>query len=340
MNICVLLTSVGGLVSAGIIDNLRKIPEVSKIIGTDTLSDAIGFYMVDKGYVVPNGESPEYISVLTNIIEKENVDVVIPCSDEEVLALSKYKEFFRAKNVAIICSSYAITSVAIDKGRMLTFLQGQGVQVPKFYLPLTTDELIQAATELGYPTKAVVVKPRRGRGGRGFRILKEAVDVLSTRDSHEMKLEWFVDAIHLQDHLDVVLMEYLPGEDYSVDVLADNGRILFIVPRKRIKIILGPSRVGEVFWDKEIVNIVELIVDKFKFNSNVNIQLKCSIYPDKNPMIYEINPRISGTIVASAAAGIDLLHYGIRHAFGLDLPLSTLPRPIKMIRYIKEYFVD
>jgi carbamoyl-phosphate synthase large subunit len=339
MKICILLTCVGGLVAPGVIDSLRQLREVSRIIGTDLFEGAIGFHMADKGYVVPKGDSTEYIHVISDIIEREAVDVVIPFSDEEVVTLSRYKESFEAKGVAILCSPYEITSIAIDKGSMLTFLQEQGVPVPRFCLPRKTAELAEAAKELGYPSKPVVVKPRLGRGGRGFKILQEEVDVLSSRDSQVMKLEWYVDAVQQHEPLEVILMEYLPGDDYSVDVLADNGRPLFIVPRRRIKSILGPSQVGEVFWNQEIVDLVKLVVKIFGFNSNVNIQLKYSGRPNIAPNVYEINPRVSGTIVAGTAAGIDLLYYGIKHALGFELRTGIFPRPVKMIRYLREYFV-
>lgn len=338
MKTCILLTSVGGMVSPGIIDNLRNIPGVGRIIGTDATAEAIGFHFVDKAHVVPKGDSPDYIAVLTELADQESVDVIIPCSDEEVLALSQHKEALKKNGTSVICSSQEITSVAIDKGSMLNFLEQSRVPVPKYYLPTLKSEFIEAVENLGYPSRPVVVKPRRGRGGRGFRVLRENVDMLGTRDSQEIKLNWFLEAVPEQRLPEIVLMEFLPGEDYSVDVLAGKGQLFFVVPRRRIKAISGPSQIGEVVWNQEVVNTVELITERFGFDSILNIQLKYPASPSKMPMIYEINPRVSGTIVASTAAGIDLLDYGIKHALGLDIPNRLLPQPIKMTRYFKEYF--
>jgi carbamoyl-phosphate synthase large subunit len=338
MDICILITSVGGLVSPGIIDNLRSMPEICRIIGTDVLSEAIGFYMVDKGYIVPHGDAPDYIDVLSMIVEREAVNIIVPCSDEEVLTLSRHKDAFNERGVAILCSSYDVTSVAIDKGSMLTFLQERGLALPRFHLPTTITELFEAAKEFGYPSRPIVVKPSRGRGGRGVKILREDINVLETRDSQEMKLEWFAEA--LGQHVEgLVLMEYLSGQDYSVDVLADRGCLLYVVPRKRIKAILGPSQIGETVWNQAVVDMVEAVVSAFGFDSNVNIQLRCTAH-DERPMVYEINPRVSGTIVAGNAAGVDLLGYGVRHALGWDVPSGITMRPVRMIRYLKEYFVD
>lgn len=338
MSICILLTSVGGMVSPGIIENLRNIPKIDRIIGTDMSAEAIGFHFVDKGYIVPRGDAPDYITVLSELSERESVDVIIPGADEEVLALSRHKDTFKKKGISIICSPYDITSVAIDKGSMLTFLEQSGVSVPKYYLPTSKSELLKAVDELGYPSRPVVIKPRRGRGGRGFRVLKEDIDILGTRESRDIRLKWFMDVVPENKLSEIVLMEYLPGDDYSVDVLAGKGELFFVIPRRRIKAILGPSLIGEVVWNQEVVNVVEQVTKIFGFDSITNIQLKYSAAPEEMPMIYEINPRVSGTIVASTAAGIDLLNCGIKYALGMDIPAHTLPCPVKMTRYLKEYF--
>ena len=339
MKLCVLITSVGGLVSPGIIENLRSLPEVSQIIGVDASGETIGSYMVDKYYNVPMGDDPEYVKVISDIASRENVNVMIPASDEEVFALSFHKKSFEKKGIAILCPKYEIVATVIDKGSMLSFLKQHNFPVPNFFLPTSIEEVIQAAERLGYPSKPVVVKPRRGRGGRGFRILRENINGLNTRYSNEMRLHWFIEAVKQQEPLEIVMEEYLTGEDYSVDVLADNGHLLFVVPRRRIRAILGPSQLGVVIWNQEIVDIVQSIVRIFGISFNVNIQLKYS--NDHKPLVYEINPRISGTIVASAAAGVDLLREGIRYALGLgpSIPPMSKPKPLKMIRYLKEYFV-
>ena len=339
-NANVLVTSVGGLVAPGIIENLRRIPEVSRIVGVDASLDAIGFFMVDKSYVVPRGDENGYMDVLWSIIKTESVNLIIPASDEEVLTLSSHEISLREEGVAVLCPPFDIVSMVTDKGCMLKHLREKGFSVPKFYLPKTKKEVVEAAKALGYPEKPVVVKPRRGRGGRGVIVVKEKdFQVLKARGLVQMKLEWILDILSAEEISEIVLVEYLPGDEYSVDILADQGRVLFIMPRKRIKAILGPSQVGEIDWNEEVIDVVTALVQKCKFHSIANIQLKYSYYG--KPLITEINPRISGTIVASVAAGVNLIQEGIRHAFGLEptIPPMTHPQYVKMIRYLKEYFI-
>jgi len=57
-----------------------------------------------------------------------------------------------------------------------------------------------------------------------------------------------------------------------VDALADNGRPMYIIPRKRVKVIGGPSQIGEIIQNEEVKDMVRRIIKAFNFN--VNIQLK------------------------------------------------------------------
>jgi len=335
----IILTSVGGLVAPGIIKSLKRAAlqngERLFIIGTDMRGDSVGFHFVDKCYVVPRGDSEEYNSVLLEIAENNNIDVIVPCSDEELLSVSKEREKFIKKGITPICSHWETVYRANDKGLMLKFLKDKNIPVPDFYLPLNIKDVEKAAEELGYPFNPVVVKPRLARGGRGFKILEEEVDLLK---SNSLKLEYIIDILkNYEKFPEIVVMEYLPGEEYSVDALAYNGAPLYIIPRKRIRALGGPSIVGEIVQNNEVKEMVDRIIRAFGFHLNVNIQLK---YSRRGlPLVYEINPRVSGTIVANEAAGVNLLYFGIKLAMGKEIPKQTSIRRVKMLRYFEEVFI-
>lgn len=335
-----ILTSVGGLVSPGMIESLKRTGEPFYIVGIDMQPDAIGFHFVDNNYVVPKGDSHDYIPCLMGIAKKEDIQVIVPCSDEELLSISKAKKDFEREGIIPVCSDYEIISVAIDKGAMLEFLRTKAIPTPSFCLPKDIGELRRGAEALGYPDNPIVAKPRLSQGGRGFRILKEQFDLLGSRESYFMKVTHLIEIIkEYEEFPSIVLMEYLPGDEFSVDALADNGEPLYIVPRKRIRTIGGPSQIGEVVQNEEVKDMVKSIIQSFGFNFNVNVQLKYSSRFGGQPLVYEINPRVSGTIVANEAAGVNLLYYGIRKAMGLDIPKHAHIKEVKMIRYLKEFFI-
>jgi carbamoyl-phosphate synthase large subunit len=334
----ILITSVGGLVAPGIIKSLKqKATENSEnmyIVGTDMRSGSVGFHFVDKSYIVPSGESKNYNSALLKIARENNVNLIVPCSDEELLSISREKQIFLENGIIPICSDYTNIVNANDKGLMLKKLQENKVVVPKYYLPSSIEDVKKAAENLGYPSQPFVIKPRIARGGRGFKLIKENVTLY---DNNCLNLEHLLGILNPDEIEKFILMEYLPGEEYSVDALALNGKALYIIPRKRITALGGPSIVGEIVENKEVRRFVENVIGIFNLHLNINIQLK---YSSKNmPLIVEINPRTSGTIVANGAAGINLLYYGIKLAMGEDIPYDMkFISNMKMQRYFEEVF--
>ena len=105
----VLLTSVGGLVAPRIIQTLRKSAKEDDkrifIVGTDMRKDVVGFYFVDKSYVVHPGTSEGYIQKIHEICKDENINIIIPASDEELLAISMEREKFVKQGTIPICSN-------------------------------------------------------------------------------------------------------------------------------------------------------------------------------------------------------------------------------------------
>ena len=132
-------------------------------------------------------------------------------------------------------------------------------------------------------------------------------------------------------------MEYLPNNDYSVDILAKNGEIIAMVPKIREVKSHGPSLVSKVDYNPKIVSLVKKISKVFNLNHNVNIQLRLG--DDGEPYPYEINPRIAGTIAACNHIGLNLIYYGIKLALKevVKSP-SKYKKNSTMIRYYEELY--
>jgi len=331
----VLLTCAGGLVAPGIIRLIKDMPEVERVVAANASDEAIGFYFADEHHVIPMGDSPGYADALLQLCRDEDISVVIPASDEEVGAVSVARNRF-VPEVGVVCSSGEATTCALDKGDMLSFLKARGIAVPDYSLPVSKEELVRETERLGYPNRPVVAKPRRGRGGRGVRILEPRVDVAFGRSMQGLKLEWYVDSIRDEDVEKIILMEHLPGADYSIDTLSRQGELVGVAPRRRLTALGGPSQTGEVVQDESLTEQVGQIVKAFGFDSLANIQLKENA--DGVPCVYEINPRISGTIAAASAAGTCLLEGAIRQAAGLPVMVERASE-LKMVRYLKEFYI-
>ncbi|MBU1147274.1 MAG: ATP-grasp domain-containing protein [Candidatus Omnitrophica bacterium] len=339
----ILMTSVGGLVAPNMMRSLRHSTDNNIfIVGVDAKHDAVGFHFADKSYVVLPGESEGYGRQLLNIAEKENIDVVLPLSDEELLALASYKRRFEKKGICVACSEFEVVKTALDKGLMLQFLKDKGLPCPDFRIPNSLKELERSVLELGYPKKRVVFKPRRGRGARGFWLLDDDLDkkkmILESRERQQITLGWLLEALDGKGRFpDILVMEYLSGSDFNVDVLAWRGDSFYIVPNERLVPDAGPVQVGCIRRDKKVGEVVRRVVKEFNFDYYVNVEVAYRNISE--PFVYEINPRISAPIVANKAAGIDLLNYGIRLALGERVSTGLRIKETRMFRFWDEVFI-
>jgi carbamoyl-phosphate synthase large subunit len=139
----------------------------------------------------------------------------------------------------------------------------------------------------------------------------------------------------LYEAQDQVVMEYLPGDEYSVDILCDKGKALTIIPRVREKVKAGVTMVGTTVPDKKIEELSRLIVEKFKLHGIVGLQFKRDA--DGEPRVFECNPRVQGTIMLSELSGGNILLNGFNIAVGSPIEEGER-RIVTMRRYLEEIY--
>lgn len=340
----IMITSSGGSAIRGIYDCLRAEDTPFHITGVDANPHAIGRHFADSFFTVPYAHSPDYIHEMIALSRKNKIDLIIPGSDEEVLALSKNRNSFTDINTRVLASSYDSCKIASDKGLLLNHLKKNTIEVPEYRLPESVEELKQAVLDLGYPEKKIIIKPRTSRGARGFWILdsKQKAEnyLFQDRSRQTITFELFyLNALEIKPFPSVIVMEYLAGADYNIDVLADQGQTLYSIPIERIKPAAGPVQTGKTVHDSKIETCVKPIIQSLEFNYNINIEMA---YRDNdrngNPMIYEINPRISAPIAMHKHAGINLLYLGILLAMGETVDTKMEYHETIMERYFTEQY--
>jgi carbamoyl-phosphate synthase large subunit len=270
---------------------------------------------------------------------------VIPWSDDEVEVISYAASAFKQSGIAILCGSFQSISRTVDKGTMLKELKGTDIPIAEFEIASTPESVESAAIRLGYPKNPIVVKPRRSTCGKGLWILDPNIDLMQPYPGQRVTLSALVSLLEETRDSgkkipDYVVMQFLRGEDYSVDALADAGKPIFVIPRRRVKTIDGISQVSEVVDNQKVRSTVARIIRQFNLHLNINVQLLYPVGSVGEPLVYEINPRISGTIVANAASGVDLLYYGILLALGKTIAIDSSLRiqRTRMARFWSETY--
>ncbi|MDS0295231.1 ATP-grasp domain-containing protein [Halogeometricum luteum] len=343
-DIVVLITGAGAPGASGIIKSLRSVDERDvTIVGVDMNSHAYGFALVDEAYVVPAGGDDDYVPRLLDVATDENVDIVLPLTTAELEPLAAAKERFRAEGIEVAVSDPDALAAANDKGDLYEAVGDFGLSAAPTYRRVASEaEFLDAVRELGYPENPVCFKRPVASGMRGFRVLDPDRDRLDSLLNEKptaatTTLDEIVPVLSSGEEFpELVVMEFLPGAEYSVDVLAMGDEVGPVVPRSRERTRAGISFEGVVERNEDLIDAATEICRRLGLEYSVNLQFKYDA--DGTPKLLEINPRVSGTIIMCVGAGANFPYFAVKHALGEDIPPVDVDWGTRMIRYWQEVF--
>jgi carbamoyl-phosphate synthase large subunit len=338
----VLMTGAGAPGAAGILQCLWQDPSLN-ITVADADPDATGKYLANDFIEIPAGDSTDFIEFMTGICRQKNIHVVLPLVTKELLPFSHNTELFEATGTKIIISSPTALKIANNKSRLYEFLHAKGLPLPAFKVVRTVEEFEKAMNELNYSSRPICFKPSESNGSRGFRIVTDSIDESDLLFRHKPDSTYITPdnarrILSLKPFPELLVSEYLPGEEYSVDCLADHGEMLVAIPRLRKKIINGISVKGSFIEDLEVIGYCKKIISLLTLHGNIGIQFKANRQGQFFPI--EINPRVQGTTSAALGTGVNLPLLAIRQ----ELKLPILPEELQVKwgvhfgRYWREVF--
>jgi len=341
----VLLTGVGAPGAPGIIKSLRLVNERNiSIIGVDSdIKNSIGRGLVDKFSQISNADDPNFIEDLLDISKKNKVDVIVPLVTKELFKLSLNSSTFSENGIKVIVSDYDKLKLVNNKYELMNFAKQISIPVPDFRLVDSIEDFISKCYELGYPEKTICFKPPISNGMRGFRILNDSEDKMNSLINEKpnnvfIGFNEFINIARQSSYFpELLLMEYLPGQEYSVDALANGKQSICVIPRTREKIKMGISFVGETIFHKEIINYSEKIIEHLGLFGNIGFQFKEDEFG--KPKIIESNPRVQGTIILCTASGYNMVYNAIKIALNEKPIQYKIDWNVKMIRYWDEIFI-
>lgn len=340
-DVTVLMTGAGAPGASGVIKSLRVPQERTvSIVGVDMDPDAYGFTLVDEAHTVPDGMDDEYVPRMRELVDEVGADVVLPLTNPELEPLAAQKDELAA---TVMVSGTSALTAANDKGNLYGFLADAGLDAAPDYRRIATSEAFtDAVSALGYPDNPVCFKRPVASGKRGFRVLDPRSDRLEhllyeKPDSSVTTLEDVMTVLdQAPEFPELVVMEYLPGAEYSVDVLAMDGTVGPVIPRERKRTRAGITFEGTVEKREDLIVAATEICERLELSFNVNLQFKYDA--DGTPKLIEINPRISGTIVLCVGAGVNLPYLGVKYALREELPPVDVQWGTSMTRYWQEIF--
>ncbi len=342
-NVTVLVTAAGAQFSPGLVQCLRDNGERTiRVIGTDMYEDKTLISLFDKVYVVPEVTDLGYINALLDICKKEHVDVLLPFMSAELLLLIDRKDEFESIGTKISVSDRRSVELTNNKLKFYEFLRDNGLNVPKFASVRCADDLLSACETVGYPEKAVCVKATELSGSRGIRIIdasKSRFDILFEQkpNSFYTTFDELQATLCERDTMpEMMAMEFLPGAEGSVDLIADHGKILYMAYRESNVNLASIPQEATLADNQETYAIAEAVIEKLGLTGNADLDFKYD--ENGHPVLMEINPRIAATMQIFKVGGMNLPYLRVKMLLGEELPDIDIRYGVKMHRRYLEMF--
>lgn len=308
----VLVTGAGGPAGVAVIRSLLQRDDVEVFAG-DMDGWASGLYLVpaDRRRILSPGKSPSFVDELIAMCATDEIDVLFSTVDVELPPLARRRTELSA---ALAAPALDTLETCLDKFALAVRC------APLLRTPIT--HLVGPASSAAEWDFPIIVKPRSGAGSRGVRLVHSRADL---------------DALGDDDSL--IAQEMLPGDEYSVDVIANaEGHVVAAVPRTRTRVDSGVSIAGLTVRDAELEATATAVAQAIGLTGVANVQLR----RDTNgvPALLEVNPRFPGAMPLTIAAGVDMPSLALDLALGLDLPERVDFREIANVRFLEDVFVD
>lgn len=315
-----------------------------KIVGIDMADDDTIKQMVDIYYRVPPVNDERYVDEVLQICNKENVDIYFPNISAEVTKVSKRIKEFETLSVKVSIAD--ASTVAILNNKLLVYkkLKECGIKTPEFYAVNSVDDFLKGCETLNFPERPVCLKMVEESGSRGVRIIdnrRNRYQIFAHEKpnsfftSYEDMLEVLKEATLIEP---MMLVPYLSGNEYTVDLLADHGKVLYIAGRENVVSSMSIAQKSIVSKIEFAYELCSEIVRLFDYTGNIGFDF----LKDENgyPWLMDINPRLTATVSVIAAAGMNLPYLRLKQLLGEELPECTVQYGTTMVRRYAEYITS
>jgi carbamoyl-phosphate synthase large subunit len=290
---------------------LRQDKEI-KIIAADSNTLAPGLYLSHKGVMLPSFDDKCFFEKLIELTKKENINVIMPSLDTILLAFSEKAEEFKELGVKILVSDPETIRITRDKWQTYARL--------KDVIPYAKSFNDIREIDIDFP---LFIKPREGSGSK---------DAYKVNSKIELDFYWH----HIRN---AVIQEYLCGDEYTVDCLADmEGNLVACVPRKRIEIRDGISTKSLIVQDENLEKLAKLLAGHLAFKGPFFFQAKKDSYGSSK--VIEVNARIAGTMCPSSFSESNFHILGVRLAMGEKIQPPKVKYGVYLTRYWEEIYIS
>ncbi|MHC4646354.1 MAG: ATP-grasp domain-containing protein [Planctomycetota bacterium] len=289
------------------------------LIGTETTDLSSALQLCDRRFIVKPVNHPDYVAQLLRIVRQNNVKLLVPTIDTDLLLLAGNKARFAELGCLVLVSEPDVVEICQDKRKTHRFLLRHG-----FDTPLTFNiRSALSSKKLRWPC---FLKPWDGYASRGNAVV-----------NNRAELAFFAKRIP-----NVICQEFVRGVEHTCDVYVDfSMKVRCVVPRKRIEVRAGEVSKGQVVKHPLVMSQALRLVEILGAGPGV-VTLQLFITEDDKVKFIEINPRFGGGAPLSIKAGANFPKWILKELVGASpkIGFDSFKNGLVMLRYDGEVWVD
>ena len=265
---------------------------------------------------------PRWQFVLNNA-KQNNVKVLLTGRNGN--AYEAHREAFSAAGIRLLTGATSVSALATidDKFAFMQQCHAHNIPVAESWRFDNIDELNALLAK--HDHQPLCVKPVSGIFAQGFWRLDTGMDDDGGKASHwdsfehlyftedkKISTEQFISAYNNSEmvaEIPMLLMPFLSGQEYSIDVICEYGEVLAAITRHKT------GKIQHIGYDESVMAVVIPLIKSFGCDGIVSVQTKADDAGQHR--VLEINSRPSGGIGYTAHSGVDLTQVGFAYWLGL-----------------------
>jgi len=316
----ILVVNTGSIKKRFILQKLKKLEVKIIILNKDInwASDyADGWILAD---TTNHSESLQQVGKFIKESQETHIDGVITFWEDDVLLTSKISDKFN-----FIGIPFSIAKKIRNKYLFRDFCRLNNLPFTKFKIIKPNESIKEITKDISFP---MVIKPIFGSSS-AFVIKAENEDELKNSLNYIKKAMSASIESALTDGSEIMVEEYIDGDEVDMDILIQNGRMKFHAISDNSKTKepffieadrITPSSLPDTDQEK-LINMADVILEKMGVqNACIHFEAKIT---DRGPMPLEINLRMGGDeIYASVkkAWRVDLIEGAAKIACSIYIP--------------------
>ena len=254
---------------------------------------------------IPYPCKKNYISTLFNNLSNIGKSILIFGSDEEAIKASKYIQKLNQTQSRFNLMKHETIKILVNKYNLYKLIQNKGTKnfIKPFRKVKSKIEVENFINDLG-GKKNIILKPLIGRGSRNVYLINVENKYIETDDKRISLIKLNEIPFNIFKENSFIAMEYIEGKSITIDVLANQGEIIQLVPRLWLNGKKNKKIIQRNIINDNIINLVEIINDITNIHGLIDIDAK--IDNKGNIFFLEVNPRPSGSAYATELMGIPI----------------------------------